>query len=229
MRRELPFWSRDNTEESPAEISRCGSVPAGPLASSAAIPAARTRLSRSSASPRSRPQPRREPGRQKSLKSPPSTQKEIPGVPLAASWRKEKETRQGVSSESSLAVQARRGLISCGNALCACFPTAFGGDTTLARWSRRAAGSGGPHAEVPGVRGASASRSRSGAALPGARRPLSAHLSPQVAPLRSRVREDASGTHPQSWSAALAPHPPRAAQPRRCGGTRAPHGHRAAG
>lgn len=55
-----------------------------------------------------------------------------------------------------------------------------------------------------------------------------ADLSPQVALLRTRVREDTSGTYPRTRGAPLTAHPLRAAQPRRCGVRRAPHGHRAA-
>lgn len=178
--------------------------------------------SRCSPSPRSRPQPRREPGRQKSLKVLPlPPKKKFQGVPLAAGWNKEEENRE-ISSKSSWAVQACRGLISCGSALCACFPTTFGGDRTLARQSRRAA--------APALPTLSTERCLRIPIPPeaGLRSRELSDLSPQVALLGTRVREDTSGTYPRSRGAPFAAHPPRAAQPRRCGERRAPHGHRAA-
>lgn len=135
---------------------------------------------------------------------------------------KRRKTGREISSKSSLAVQACQGLISCGSALCACFPTTFGGDRTLARQSRRAA--------APALPTLSTERCLRIPIPPeeGLRCRELSDLSPQVALLGTRVREDTSGTYPWSRGAPFAAHPPRAAQPRRCGERRAPHGHRAA-
>lgn len=209
MRREL-FSS---TEECPAETARCGSVPAGP-------PAAPRRFPQPGAAGSAPPHLRgaaaaaaRGSSEAKVAQSPPFTQKEISGGLSGA----EREKRRGDFIPIRFRTTGEPGFDFVWPCLVCVFPRDILGGQNSLPIVPESGGCGSPRAAVPGASGASASRcARSGAALPAARTALPA----------------CAGGH--EWNAPAVPgrsprpHPPRAAQPRRCGEARAPHGHGAA-